>query len=174
MIVYILAIIVEDDTDLGPYAWRWLREVFAKYRNRKDVMGATVAYRRPFKASNPDGTPIDWLDYFSPPQNQTVFMYRVIGTWGFAPHPSIWRNFQDWYTHTIQTNRNFVPLVPGILMTEWYKGFIREGTEQNMWEQNFIYYTNFKRLYCIFDNLQAYAGHRYDISLSVTRNEKGK
>ena len=63
--------------------------------------------------------------------NQTAFLYPVIGTWGYAPHPRAWRQFQEWY-HTMRPNIDIKtdmisPRVPGMEADQWFRSFIRSG-----------------------------------------------
>ena len=46
-------------------------------------------------------TPLFFLqvkhDFAHQGDDQLTFNYRILGTWAFAPHPSRWCEFQDWY-----------------------------------------------------------------------------
>jgi hypothetical protein len=66
-------------------------------------------------------------------RNHTTYAYRLLGTWGYAPHPQRWTEFRDWYVSKQLYNANitanntrlnetgFKPYVPGIVMTAWFQ-----------------------------------------------------
>ena len=85
-----LGLILEDDINVSPYAYRWLLAVHRAYRHRGDFAGATLQSdyipnlsRKPIRHGPLEG-----------PRTDTVFMYKCIGTWGYAPRPLHWRRFQ--------------------------------------------------------------------------------
>jgi len=57
-------------------------------------------------------------------------------------------------------------------MTSWYKKFETKGTQDSMWTMWFIYYTNSKNLYCVYNNLPAFL-KRSDVCMAVHRREAG-
>ena len=69
-------------------------------------------------------------------KEQCVFMYPVIGTWGYAPHPRAWRKFQEWY-HTVRPHCDIKsdyisPRVPGMEADNWYGYFLHNGELYDM------------------------------------------
>jgi len=61
-----------------------------------------------------------------------------------------------------------VPIVDGILPTEWFTSERRTGRERTLWEQWHIYYTTVHRQYTVLAN----TGPRVGL-LAVNRHEKG-
>jgi len=88
-----LGLILEDDIDVAPMAYRWLKAVHRGMANRTDFVGATLTSdQMSILSSSPKGP-------LAAPKNDTVVMYKCFGTWGFSPKPEHWRRFQV-YTHT--------------------------------------------------------------------------
>jgi len=79
---------LEDDISVAPYAYRWLRAVHRAYRNRSDFVGASLnSDQMSVLSANPKGP-------LAAPKNDTVLMYKCLGSWGFSPRPLHWRRFQ--------------------------------------------------------------------------------
>ena len=161
---YELAIIVEDDVTISPMAYRWLKNVHRQYGSWHNISGYTLQ--------------MESLTFFaggrrpmSGPKNDTIFMYPVLGTWGFAPHPQSWRQFQDWH-HQFYKNSSVKPYVPGIVPTGWYKMFEKKGTQAAMWEMWHIYYTYLNPQWCVYSNLISYTNEK-NVYLSTNRREAG-
>ena len=83
-----LGLILEDDISVSPYAYRWLRAVHSAYRNRSDSVGATLSSdQMSILSASPKGP-------LAAPRNDTVLMYKCLGSSGFSPRPLYWRRFQ--------------------------------------------------------------------------------
>jgi len=79
-----------------------------------------------------------------------------------------WRQFEDWF-YEVDVNSSFVPLVDGILPTEWFVSERQAGRERTLWEQWHIYFTTtLQRQYTVLANPGPRAG-----LLAVNRHEKG-
>ena len=83
-----LALIVEDDLSLSMYAYRWVLAVFRAYSHRNDFAGASLTSHQMTILSPRPSRPL------AGPRKHPVMMYKCFGTWGFAPKPMHWRNFQ--------------------------------------------------------------------------------
>ena len=46
------------------------------------------------------------------------FLYKLVGTWGYAPHPKRWREMLDWF-HSIENADEFDPYVKGLATSDW-------------------------------------------------------
>ena len=158
-----LAVILEDDLSVSPQIYRWIKSVHKFYGKRKDYAGVTLQTDEQ-KAHN-GGRQLE------APTNHTAFMYKCIGTWGFAPFPKVWSRFQDWY-HVHINKTDFHPYVPGIVPTEWYKGFESSGRADSMWEMWFIYFAHIEQLFTVYSNIAAYNGDT-ESCLSINRREVG-
>lgn len=158
-----LVLLLEDDITPSRYAYRWLKATRSQFSSRKDIFGYTLQSEGINRAAGKG--PV-----FGPTTNP-FFLYRLLGSWGFAPKPSVWRQFQDWY-HVKRRQHSFKPYVPDLLMTKWYKKFELKGTQDSMWTMWFIYYTNSQNLYCVYNNLPTQL-HRPDVCMAVHRRESG-
>ena len=148
------ALILEEDIIVSPYAWRWLKSVRKAFGQRQDVAGYTL--QSEMLLSSVTGKPLKTVE------QHMAFAYRVIGTWGFSPHPRRWAEFRNWFYWIKQTYSNisvngtllsFRPYVDGIVMTKWYKLFESAGKQDTMWSMWFIYYTDARKLYTIYNNI---------------------
>jgi hypothetical protein len=83
-----IGIILEDDISVSPMAYRWLKAVHKAMANRTDFVGATLnSDQMSILSSSPKGP-------LAAPINDTILMYKCLGTWGFSPKPEHWRRFQ--------------------------------------------------------------------------------
>lgn len=160
-----MALILEDDVDISPLAYRWLKMVDSRFRNVSGVAGyalqmENVNYvkRRIRPVSNTRST-------------DNVFVYRLMATWGFSPKPNEWRRFQDWF-HGARQNDTFKPFMPGLAINGWFTKFVRQGKADSMWEMWPVYYYNMTNLYTVYSNLRKYTG-RKDTLLATNRREAG-
>ena len=157
-----IALILEDDVDVSPQALRWLEAVHGQYDRQEDIAGYTLQMEGTQFFRGNRGR-LQGL------KHHNVFLYPVLGTWGFSLRAKSWSKFQDWF-HT--KNKTVKPYVPNIVPTEWYKSFEHSGTERSMWEMWHIYFSFINNLYTVYCNLHV----KYDnnnILLSSNRKEKG-
>ena len=61
------------------------------------------------------------------------FLYRLVGTWGFAPHPARWREMLDWF-NSIDHDK-FDPYVKGMATSDWLHMHTSMGKRHMTWEQ---------------------------------------
>ena len=52
------------------------------------------------------------------------FLYKLVGTWGFSPHPRQWRRFIRWFRNI--DSETFDPYVPGLITSDWYHIHVRQ------------------------------------------------
>ena len=162
-----LVIYLEDDTDISPYGYRWLRALHGFYSHRADVSGYTLQDENAVISRGP-GTNTE----LPRPAHDPVFLYRIPGSWGLAPHPDRWREFQDWF-HRLQAAPDFKPYVPKASMhTEWFKIFERQHRADSMWTMWFIRFCDDNDLFTVYSNLPTYT-NRTDVSLVSNRKEAG-
>ncbi|KAK2143916.1 hypothetical protein LSH36_800g01024 [Paralvinella palmiformis] len=154
-----LALILEDDIDLSPLAYKWVKAVRGHYAGATDIAGYTLKMENVM-------TYIGWRPLRGP-KADPVFLNAGFGPWGFVPDPDFWRSFQDWY-HRQREDPDFRPYVPRITLTKWYK----EGKGDSVWELWFVYYCFVQKRYTLFPNLLQYTGKR-DVLLDTNRMEKG-
>lgn len=165
-------LILEDDISISKYAYRWIKAVHGSYGSHPDFAGSSLTSD---EQKSHDGK----YRVLYRPKNETVFMYKCLGTWGFSPRTSMWADFQDWY-HEHIVKKDFHPYVPNIAPTQWYKGFEASGNADSMWEQWFVYYAYKEKLFTVYNNLKNVNGddksclciNRREVGLHV--NSKGR
>ena len=160
-----LALILEDDVDLSPFAYRWLKSAHEYFDPWPEVAGITL------QMENVNFVRENHYSPASGPSSDPAFLYQLIGTWGFSPHPAHWRSFQDWF-HDVWKDPEFRPYLPGTELNVWYRKYERAGAMYSMWEMYFIYYCHKHDLYIVYPNLRSFAG-REDVLLDTHRQEPG-
>ena len=154
-----LALLVEDDIDIAPYAWRWIRAA----HNHYSWMGQISGYALKDEDLSSRARRVIRLD--------SVFMRRHNLPWGYSPIPSVWRKFQDWYAH-MKNNSTFHPYIKEDKRhTRWYKSLESKGIQNTMWTQWFHYFTHKYHMYCVFPNVRVISGSNQGFEFN--RREKG-
>ena len=65
------------------------------------------------------------------------FLYKLVGTWGFAPHPKRWRELLDWFNSI--DHDNFDPYVPGMATSDWLHMHTSMGKRHMTWVTHLSY-----------------------------------
>jgi hypothetical protein len=89
-------VILEDDLEVSPVFYRYLQSAWKAYHDRPDIAGITLQrqvlqwspYPRPVPVTNAHG----------------AFLYSLVGTWGFSPHPKVWTKFLEWRQNVVDTS----------------------------------------------------------------------
>ena len=152
-------VFLEDDISVSPFFWKWLHMAHMAYDKRDDVGGYGLSHPG---ISHAQG------DSLIVPTNTSVFLYRVICTWGYSPHPRSWYNFQQWF-YTTGYLPTFSPIVPGILPTFWYEGEKKKGREKSLWEMWHIFFTHNSHP----PQFSVILNSQYEGLLGVNRHELG-
>ena len=160
-----LALILEDDINVSPYVWRWVKAVHKTFGNRDDVFGYCIQNENVIFPVHSAPVEVD------PKYN--VFLHRLVGSWGFIPHPKVWSDFQKWF-HSVRKVKTFKPYigVDGHIFDRMYKRFEKKGTADSMWTEWFVRYTNDHNLYCVYNNLVRFTNSEYS-KLAINRKETG-
>eukprot|EP00090_Calanus_glacialis_P047235 TRINITY_DN9692_c0_g1_i1.p1 TRINITY_DN9692_c0_g1~~TRINITY_DN9692_c0_g1_i1.p1 ORF type:complete len:343 (+),score=82.89 TRINITY_DN9692_c0_g1_i1:187-1215(+) len=138
------AIIVEDDLELAPTWLSWLRKAWLSYRHREDVAGITLS-RQFLMFKKPERADLEIINDHFP------FLYKLVGTWAFSPHPKKWREFLAWFNSL--DSEAFDPYVPGLVTSDWLHIHTWQGRRHMTWEQWHIYYGEQHGLYTMYINL---------------------
>ena len=117
-----IGVILEDDLELSPFAWRWLKAAHAVYAANPRVAGFSLMRVELCAARCPN------LDG-GPDNAGGAFFYPVVGTWGYAPTAKSFARFRRWY---YSLPPDFKPYVDGITPTDWYQNFEKAGTEKKV------------------------------------------
>ena len=139
------AIIVEDDLELAPGWFSWLRKARLSYRHRSDLAG--IALSRQFLMLKKPETNKEILNDHKP------FLYKLVGTWAFSPHPQQWAAFLAWFRSL--DSETFDPYVPGMITSDWLHIHTKQGRRHMTWEQWHVYYSQHHGLYTLYLNLPA-------------------
>ena len=137
------AIIVEDDLELAPTWFSWLRKAWLSYRHRGDVAGITLS--RQFLMFKKPEKNVEILNDHQP------FLYKLVGTWALSPHPARWREFLTWFRS--KDSETFDPYVPGLITSDWLHMHTWQGRRHMTWEQWHIYYSEHNNLFTMYINL---------------------
>ncbi len=144
-----IALILEDDTDVSPFVYRWLKAVRNHFAWRSDISGYSLQdYELAIDYEN------NHYIYLNIPKDIPVYLWRRHTNWGFSPHPEQWCNFQDWY-HKVKQNTSFQPYVPqDKLLTESWITNIRKDLLGRIWSYWFVHYTDRNYLWSVNSNLR--------------------
>ncbi|XP_071138986.1 uncharacterized protein [Mytilus edulis] len=153
-----IAVIFEDDITVSPFFYRYLKKVHARYDNRPEVNGYSLQGIS-IKHGGAGGN-------LHAPDNHVVFLYPIVGSWGFSPKKENWIEFQRWFAEA-RKNTSFQPYVPGILPTGWYKTFLKQGKTDSMWTMWHIFYAYSKKERTLYPNFPKNAG------MTINWKEKG-
>lgn len=152
-----LALMLEEDIVVSPMAWRWLKAAEKTFGHRLDVAGYSLQSEGVLTARG------SRTKLHTKPTHHS-HAYRVLGTWGFAPHAARWAEFRQWYYRVINegilTGKPFKPYVDNIVMTLWYKNFERTGRSDSMWSMWFVYFADENGLFTIYNNFHQYLGQK--------------
>ena len=105
-------IIIEDDLEMSPFWYTWLKKAWLKYGHREDMAG--IALQRQFLMFKKNEENIENREILN---DHLPFLYKLVGTWAYSPHPKNWRKFLDWF-NSIDT-KNFDPYVKGLVTSDW-------------------------------------------------------
>ncbi|ELU17657.1 hypothetical protein CAPTEDRAFT_204248 [Capitella teleta] len=162
-----IVLYVEDDVDLSPWSYQWLKHASLTFMDNDRVAGISLQDEYLIIASGQGrGAALR-----RPPG--PLFGYPIVGPWGFAPKESIWKDFLQWYKE--------VSVIPGYkpytdqadLYTKWYQDMELAGRENTMWTMWFIHYCYIKDLVVLYPNIKFNNKGRVNSSLAVHRAEKG-
>jgi len=147
-------IILEDDIQVSPSWYKYVRAAWEAYGDRDDVGGVTLQ-RQTLIPKLPSHTK-EIVNSHAP------FLYRLVGSIGYAPHPRQWRKFVDW-TRSIDLD-TFDVSTPGLVTSQWWNAI----DKRHIWTQHFIYFTQKHDLYTLYVNLPGTA------TLAAHMRDKGE
>ena len=142
------AIILEDDIEVAPIWYTYLKDAWAVYQSSPIVGG--ISLNRQQLIPNKKSGNKEIVNSHEP------FLYKLVGSQGFSPNPLIWARFLKW-VDSIDLG-SFQADVPGLVTSDWYKRM----DKASMWTQLFIYFCNEHNLYVLYVNLplkQTLAAH---------------
>ncbi|XP_047058540.1 uncharacterized protein LOC124665180 [Lolium rigidum] len=136
------AFVVEDDLQVSPLYYRFLKRVVMRYYYDRDnyspyVFGASL--QRPRFVAGKHGNKIE-LD-----SETRLFLYQMVGTWGQLLFPKPWKEFRLWYDE--QKAKGIKPILQGMKTTGWYK---KMG--ERIWTPWFIKFVHSRGYFNIYTN----------------------
>ncbi len=151
------AVILEDDLELSPVWYQWLKRAHDAYDHRDDLGAYSLSHQTlvPLKTSTkttkefPDDQP---------------FLYALLGSHGFSPLARIWMEFLDFVRCYQQREDAMTIATPELVTSDWYFHVHRK---ESMWEQHFIYFCQQRNLYHVYQFTR-------DKALAAHWEEKGK
>lgn len=157
-------IMLEDDLEVAADFWKWLKLGHSKYGTRDDIAGFTLQ-----RASLCVNQCADLRG--GPVSDNSVFLYALVGAWGFSPLAKHWCRFTTWAREFVVSEGVVKPYVADTQLTSWYKAFERQGRcpgRNCMWTQLHHYYTTLHA-----DRYTVYAKCTLGQSLAVNHKEPG-
>ena len=140
----LFGLILEDDLTVSPYFYKYLKAVHKKYDTFPEINGYAL-----------QGTSIkhhvDDISTLEGPNGSFVFLYPVLGTWGFSPVTSKWILFLDWF-NSLGNRTNVDPYVPDNVASKWFKIFREQGKANKMWSIWHIYYAWLNTHYTLYSH----------------------
>lgn len=126
------AVMLEDDLEVSPLYYRFLREADDRYQNVEDL--AAFSLQRATLIPRDEGyRKIQHGDN----HQHSAYLYKLVGTWGFAPRAKHWTRFQQWFFERFP-DKSFKPHVDRLRINRWYNGrewsnwFLRFCEEENL------------------------------------------
>ena len=108
----------EDDLELSPFYWKWLKACHGAYGHRKDFAACSLQRAALCAADCPN------LEG-GPASATTNFMSPLVGSWGFSPTPAHWVRYTRWAKEFEASGQK--PYVEGHTPTAWYREFEKQG-----------------------------------------------
>lgn len=156
-----IPLILEDDLEVSPGAWRWLRAAHSMYASREDIAGFALQ-RDPgtlhFAARHKVGL-------------GDAYLFAFVGSWGYSPTARHWIRFSDWALEFMKTEDKVKPYVRGTIFSDWYKEFERQGRcpgKNCMWTILHLKYTSSH-----VDQYSVYVNLHHSEALAINHREKG-
>ncbi|XP_060601223.1 uncharacterized protein LOC132754585 [Ruditapes philippinarum] len=154
-----IAVICEDDITVSIYFYKYLKYVHKKYDNYSEINGyALQGYSMKHHVKN--------TSPLVGPNGSIVFLYPVVGSWGFSPSRDNWIHFQDWYTSACNDDTNDL-FIPNNIASKWYIQFKKKGSHKSLWTIWHMYHAFINSEFTLYTNLP---GH---IGLSTNWREQG-
>ncbi len=123
------AIILEDDLELAPTYYQWLKEARRRYDNDPQIGGYTLQRLR-YRPRAPRAN----QRVLHVPRGVHAFKYRMQGSWGTAPKRDVWLKFRRWYE--AQRRIGAKPYMRNFAGTTLYRrGENADGFNPTVWTQ---------------------------------------
>lgn len=151
------ALVVEDDMELSPLFYRYLRSVVATYFYNPvnfDPSVFGISLQRPRLVAGTGGSTL------AVDNSTRLYLYQMIGTWGQLLFPNPWKEFRIWYE--IHKTKGFKPVLEGMITNKWYKKL-----GERIWTPWFIKFVHARHYYNLYTNFLQ------ERALSVSHRDAG-
>jgi len=140
------ALILEDDVEVSPLFYRWLKAAWHAYSPPSGIsevpdLGGISLQRQTLVPQGPHKRMVI-ENGFEP------YLYKLVGSIGYSPHPARWREFTAW-VNSVDFEKVDVS-VPGLVTTSWWHWFKR----RSMWTQHWIWWCNKDKLFTLYASLR--------------------
>jgi hypothetical protein len=161
------AVIFEDDLEVSPIWYQWLKKAHDAYAtNRSDLAAFSLSHQDlvPLKTSQKTNKNF--------PANEP-FMFALLGSHGFSPLAKVWKEFLEFVQCTKRRGDNVTIATPELITSDWYHSVVRKDS---MWTQHFIYFTKQRHLYNIyqFTKDKALAAHWQEKGAHFDGSSRGR
>ena len=140
-------LILEDDIEVSPWWFKWLTIMWKTYGHRNDLGGITLNRQQQLATKGWDGEQFEVLNGNLP------FLNKIVGSWGFSPHPRHWRRFLDSEREWI----NSTPKIGKLGINRWMK--TKKGSVWTMFWMKWSLQRNLYTLYVTCPGKTALAIH---------------
>ena len=140
-----IAVILEDDITVSKYFYKYLKLVHKKYDNYPQINGYALQGFS-MKHHHKDTSPL------LGPNGSLVFLYPVIGAWGFSPSRDNWIHLKEWFI-SVCRNETIDLYIPNNIASWWYRGFKKKGKHDSMWSIWHIYHAYINFEFTLYTNL---------------------
>ena len=137
-------IILEDDIEVSPHWYYWVSNAWKTYRANSHYYHDTIAGISLQRQTLIPQTPSKTQEIVN---NHEPFLYKLVGSIGFSPHPQQWTQFLHWIHREGGLEADVS--TPGLITSDWWNA-LDKGT---MWTQHFIYFCEERGLYTLYINL---------------------
>jgi Uncharacterized protein conserved in bacteria len=142
-------IIFEDDIEVASQVWyKWIKKAWSLYDRDAEMspnhMAGIALCRQTLIPLRPDNRHEVILNGHKP------YLYRLVGSIGFSPHPRIWKKFVAWIK-SIDLDTFDVNMPELVTSDAW--NFPKYDRRQ-MWTQHFIYFSKQHNLFTLYQSLR--------------------
>mmetsp|Transcript_15547 Transcript_15547/g.29316 ORF Transcript_15547/g.29316 Transcript_15547/m.29316 type:complete len:1043 (+) Transcript_15547:169-3297(+) len=149
-------IILEDDIEMASDVWyKWIKKAWLLYDRDAEMspnhMAGISLCRQTLVPLKPHRQEVIVNDY-------KPYLYRLVGSIGFSPHPKIWKKFVAWI-NSIDLD-TFDVSTPELVTSDAWNS--RAFDKRHMWTQHFIYFSKQHNLFTLYQTLlneKTFASH---------------
>ncbi|CAI7837945.1 unnamed protein product [Closterium sp. NIES-53] len=152
-----VAFVVEDDMEVSPLFYRYLKRLLGVYYFNASNFNPSVygvSFQRQFFIAG-FNSGLNVYDHPDP------FLYQLVGTWGQFLLPAPWKQFRLWYDMR-RYNSTREPSLDGLKTTVWFK-----NKGNRLWTPWIIKWAYAKGMFNLYPSPPG------NLSLSISHREKG-